>query len=97
MFWFQLYRFANNDHHVGFDLVRRADAAGAHVLMLTLDVPVRTTRSREVAVGITNPFRVNLRMMLGDRNVARLHGVVPEKRHAALHQPRSPMWARAPA
>ena len=65
VFWFQLYRFANNDHHVGFDLVRRADAAGAHVLMLTLDVPVRTTRSREVAVGITNPFRVNLRMMLG--------------------------------
>jgi (S)-mandelate dehydrogenase len=65
VFWFQLYRFANNDHHVGFDLVRRADAAGAHVLMLTLDVPVRTTRSREVAVGITNPFRVDLRMMLG--------------------------------
>jgi (S)-mandelate dehydrogenase len=65
VFWFQLYRFANNDHRVGFDLVRRADAAGAHVLMLTLDVPVRTTRSREVAVGVTNPFRVNLRMMLG--------------------------------
>jgi L-lactate dehydrogenase (cytochrome) len=65
VFWFQLYRFANDDHRVGFDLVRRADAAGAHVLMLTLDVPVRTTRSREVAVGITNPFRVNLRMVLG--------------------------------
>ena len=65
VFWFQLYRFANNDHRVGFDLVRRADAAGAHVLMLTLDVPVRTTRSREVAVGITNPFRVNWRMVLG--------------------------------
>jgi isopentenyl diphosphate isomerase/L-lactate dehydrogenase-like FMN-dependent dehydrogenase len=65
VFWFQLYRFANNDHRVGFDLVRRADEAGAHVLMLTLDVPVRTTRSREVAVGITNPFRVNWRMVLG--------------------------------
>ncbi len=52
VFWFQLYRFAKNDHAVGFDLVRRADAAGAHVLMLTLDVPVRTTRSREVAAGI---------------------------------------------
>jgi len=65
VFWFQLYRFANNDHVVGYDLVRRADAAGAQVLMLTLDVPVRTTRSREVAVGITNPFRVNARMVVG--------------------------------
>jgi L-lactate dehydrogenase (cytochrome) len=64
-FWFQLYRFASNDHAVGYDLVRRADEAGAQVLMLTLDVPVRTTRSREVAVGITNPFRINARMVLG--------------------------------
>jgi L-lactate dehydrogenase (cytochrome) len=65
VFWFQLYRFANNNHAVGYDLVRRADAAGAQVLMLTLDVPVRTTRSREVAVGITNPFRFNWRMAAG--------------------------------
>src|SRR2546426_1031307 len=55
--WFQLYRFADDGHRVGFDLVRRADEAGAHVLMLTLDVPVRTTRPREVASGITTPFR----------------------------------------
>lgn len=62
--WFQLYRMARNDHAVGFDLVRRADAAGAHVLMLTLDVPVRTTRAREVAAGIVTPFRPDLRMAL---------------------------------
>src|SRR6185437_8096014 len=62
--WFQLYRMARNDHAIGFDLVRRADAAGAHVLMLTLDVPVRTTRSREVAAGVTTPFRPDLRMLL---------------------------------
>jgi len=62
VFWFQLYRFAKDEHRVGFDLVKRADAAGAHVLMLTLDVPVRTTRSREVASGITYPFRVGPRM-----------------------------------
>ena len=49
--WFQLYRCARNEHAIGFDLVRRAEAAGVHVLVLTLDVPVRTTRSREVAVG----------------------------------------------
>jgi (S)-mandelate dehydrogenase len=63
--WFQLYRCPRNDHAIGFDLVRRADAAGVHVLMLTMDVPVRTTRAREVAVGITSPFRPNLRMVGG--------------------------------
>ncbi len=47
--WFQLYRCWRNEHAIGFDLVKRAEACGVHVLMLTLDVPVRTTRSREVA------------------------------------------------
>jgi L-lactate dehydrogenase (cytochrome) len=64
VFWFQLYRLARNDHALGFDLVRRADAAGAHVLMLTLDVPVRTTRPREVAGGVTTPFRPDAAMLL---------------------------------
>jgi (S)-mandelate dehydrogenase len=63
--WFQLYRCARNEHAIGFDLVRRAQAVGVHVLMLTLDVPVRTTRPREVVVGITSPFRPDLRMMCG--------------------------------
>jgi len=63
--WFQLYRFWRNGHAIGFDLVKRAEACGVHVLMLTLDVPVRTTRSREVAVGITSPFRPDLRMIAG--------------------------------
>jgi (S)-mandelate dehydrogenase len=63
--WFQLYRCWRNEHAIGFDLMRRAEVAGVHVLVLTLDVPVRTTRSREVAVGITSPFRPDLRMMAG--------------------------------
>jgi (S)-mandelate dehydrogenase len=62
VFWFQLYRFAKDEHKVGVDLVQRADAAGAHVLVLTMDVPVRTTRSREVAGGIVYPFRITPRM-----------------------------------
>jgi len=62
--WFQLYRMARNDHAIGFDLVRRADAAGVHVLVLTIDVPVRTTRAREVAAGVTTPFRPDLPMLL---------------------------------
>jgi L-lactate dehydrogenase (cytochrome) len=63
--WFQLYRFPKDGHAVGFDLARRAAAAGVHVLMLTLDVPVRTTRPREVASGITTPFRPDLAMAFG--------------------------------
>jgi len=50
--WFQLYRAAKNDHAIGFDLVRRAAATECNALILTLDVPVRTTRAREVVVGL---------------------------------------------
>ena len=63
--WFQLYRCSRNEHAIGFDLVRRAAAAGVHVLVLTADVPVRTTRPREVVAGITSPFRPDLRMLGG--------------------------------
>jgi len=65
VFWFQLYRCARDDHAIGFDVVRRVEAAGAHVLVLTLDVPVRTTRAREVAAGIggAGVFRPTARMM----------------------------------
>src|SRR5215472_6690246 len=63
--WFQLYGCSRNEHAIGFDLVRRAQAVGAHVLVLTVDVPVRTTRSREVVAGITSPFRPDLRMLAG--------------------------------
>ena len=64
VFWFQLYRAARNDHAIGFDLVRRAQAAGCHALVLTLDVPVRTTRAREVVVGLGGAFTPDLKMML---------------------------------
>jgi (S)-mandelate dehydrogenase len=50
--WFQLYRMARNDHELGFDLLRRADVAGIDVMVMTVDVPVRTTRPREVVVGL---------------------------------------------
>ena len=60
VFWFQLYRAARNDHAIGFDLVRRAQAAGCHALIMTLDVPVRTTRAREVVVGLSGAFNVDL-------------------------------------
>lgn len=64
VFWFQLYRYAKNEHALGLDLVRRAEAAGAKVLVLTLDAPVRTTRTREVLSGITTPFHFTPKMIL---------------------------------
>jgi (S)-mandelate dehydrogenase len=64
VFWFQLYRAARNDHAIGFDLIRRAQAAGCHALVLTIDVPVRTTRAREVVVGLGGAFHPDLKMML---------------------------------
>ena len=62
--WFQLYRFSRNDHEIGFDLVRRAADAGAHVLVMTVDTPIRTTRPREVKSGISNPFRMTARLRM---------------------------------
>jgi (S)-mandelate dehydrogenase len=50
--WFQLYRMAKNDHALGFEMLRRCEAAGVHVFVLTVDVPVRTVRPREVVVGL---------------------------------------------
>ncbi len=64
VFWFQLYRLANNDHAIGLDLVRRAEVVGCQTLVLTLDVPVRTTRPREVATGIAGAFNLNPRIMM---------------------------------
>lgn len=64
VFWFQLYRYAKRDHAVGVDLMRRAQTAGARALVLTLDVTVRTTRTREVLAGITTPFRFTPAMVL---------------------------------
>jgi L-lactate dehydrogenase (cytochrome) len=62
--WFQLYRFAADDHAVGVDLVKRASAAGAHVLVLTLDTPSRAKRPRELRNRLVLPFRPSPRMIL---------------------------------
>ena len=48
MFWFQLYRFRRNDHAITFDLVRRADDAGALVLVPTIDSAGKSKRPRDI-------------------------------------------------
>ena len=55
--WFQLYRVARDDHKVGIDLIKRAKQAGAHVLVLTLDVPTRSKRPREMRNRLAVPFQ----------------------------------------
>ena len=59
--WFQLYRMPRNDLELNFDLVRRAAAVGAKVLILTLDVPARTKRPRELRNRLIIPYTVGLR------------------------------------
>lgn len=63
VFWLQLYRFWHDDHKIGFDLMRRAAAVDCKVMTLTLDVPVRTTRSREAYAGLAHQFRPGPRMI----------------------------------
>ncbi len=57
VFWFQLYCSPGNDHAITFDLVRRAAEAGAHVLLLTVDVPARQKRVHDIRNGLVVPFR----------------------------------------
>lgn len=63
VFWLQLYRFYQNDHAIGFDIIKRATAARVKVMALTIDVPVRTTRTRESYAGLGREFKPNLRML----------------------------------
>jgi len=58
VFWFQLYRFPYNDHAITFDLVKRADAAGAHVLVPTIDSAGKSKRPRDMRNGVKVPFRI---------------------------------------
>jgi isopentenyl diphosphate isomerase/L-lactate dehydrogenase-like FMN-dependent dehydrogenase len=58
VFWFQLYRFPYNDHAITFDLLKRADEAGAHVLVPTIDSAGKSKRPRDMRNGVKVPFRI---------------------------------------
>jgi L-lactate dehydrogenase (cytochrome) len=61
--WFQLYMWP--DRGASAELIARAQAAGFHVLALTVDVPVAGSRLRDVHNGLVFPPRPTLRT-LGD-------------------------------
>lgn len=63
VFWYQLYNVPGDKHAVARDLIARAEGAGAKVLMLTLDVPVRSKRPRDVRNGLSVPFRLRTRII----------------------------------
>ena len=63
MFWFQLYRFPANDHAITFDLVRRAEAAGARVLVPTVDSAGKSKRPRDIKHGVAVPFPITPRVL----------------------------------
>ena len=96
VFWLQLYRFSQNDHKIGFDLIERAQAAGVKVLALTIDVPVRTTRSRESYAGLGREFHPNAAHALRNGDPAEMaDGAAAPRLSALRHHPRNMPAARA--
>jgi (S)-mandelate dehydrogenase len=57
--WFQLY--PASEEEVTFDLVRRAEAAGAEILLITLDIQTSSKRVRDLVNGLTIPVRPTAR------------------------------------
>ncbi|MCO6418755.1 alpha-hydroxy-acid oxidizing protein [Siccirubricoccus sp. KC 17139] len=63
-FWFQLYGLPGDNHRLSFDLIKRAEAVGAHALAITLDVPMRQKRVHDIRNGLVLPFRYRPRTVL---------------------------------
>jgi (S)-mandelate dehydrogenase len=55
--WFQLYGMPADNHRLSLDMIRRAEAVGAHALVITLDVPMRQKRVHDVRNGLVVPFK----------------------------------------
>jgi len=62
VFWFQLYRFPHNEHAITFDLLKRAEAAGARVLVPTIDSAGKSKRPRDIRNGVRVPFTIGPRI-----------------------------------
>ena len=57
-FWFQLYGLPADRHRLSIDMIQRAEAVGAHALVVTLDVPMRQKRVHDVRNGLVLPFKM---------------------------------------
>lgn len=59
--WFQLY--PPRDEGIRKDLLNRANAAGFHTLVLTVDVPTASRRERQLRSGLTTPPKLTSRLL----------------------------------
>ncbi|MEK9661628.1 MAG: alpha-hydroxy acid oxidase [Alphaproteobacteria bacterium] len=62
--WFQLYRQPHNDLEYNFDCIRRCTEIDVPVIVVTLDVPARTKRPRELRNRLLIPFRTGWKTYL---------------------------------
>lgn len=60
--WFQLY--TPREPRIRNDLLRRAEAAGVKILVVTVDVPLSSKRERDIRNGFVLPLRPNARTLL---------------------------------
>lgn len=56
--WYQMY--TAKDKSISEDMIRRADAAGLSTLVVTVDVPVRPRRERNLRNGFTRPLKLTM-------------------------------------
>jgi L-lactate dehydrogenase (cytochrome) len=61
--WFQLYGLPADNHRLSIDLIKRAEAVGAHALVVTLDVPMRQKRVHDIRNGLVLPWKMRPKTM----------------------------------
>lgn len=59
--WFQIYRMPRDDLAINMDWIARATAAQVAALVVTIDVPARTKRPRELRNRLVLPYRIGPR------------------------------------
>ncbi len=62
--WFQIYRVPRDDLAINFDWITRAAAADVAALIVTIDVPARTKRPRELRNRLVLPYRIGLNTIM---------------------------------
>jgi (S)-mandelate dehydrogenase len=62
--WFQIYRVPRDDLAINFDWIARAAAADVAALLVTIDVPARTKRPRELRNRLVLPYRIGLNTIM---------------------------------
>ncbi len=64
VFWFQTYGAPDDDFRMTFDMLRRAERAGAKALLVTIDTPVRAKRPQDMRNRLSVPFKPHPRTIL---------------------------------